>query len=157
MSLVILLDSSPLRLVTQRQGVSAADDCRQWGEPCELAGARILVPAIVDYEVRRELLRTRKVAAIARLDTFIRAEPERWIALTDTVFRLAAELWARSRQQGLPTADPKELDVDVILSAQALTLGVPPDDVVVATTNIGHLSRFVNARLWTDITPGTEG
>jgi hypothetical protein len=39
----------------------------------------------------------------------------------------------------------------MVLAAQALTLGEP--DVVVATTNIGHLSRFVPAELWQDITP----
>lgn len=39
----------------------------------------------------------------------------------------------------------------VILAAQALTLGAP--DVLVATTNIGHLFRFVPAELWQDIVP----
>ena len=37
----------------------------------------------------------------------------------------------------------------VILAAQAKTLGVP--DVVIATTNVGHLSRFAPAELWQDI------
>jgi hypothetical protein len=33
--------------------------------------------------------------------------------------------------------------------SQAITLGVP--DVVIATTNIGHLSRFIKADLWQNI------
>ena len=58
----------------------------------------------------------------------------------------AAELWAEARRSGMPTADPKELDCDVILAAQALGI-----DGIVATENIGHLSRFVAAKHWYDI------
>jgi hypothetical protein len=47
--------------------------------------------------------------------------------------------------------------VDVILVAQALSLSVPTDDIVVATTNVGHLSRFLDARRWTEIHPPAEG
>jgi hypothetical protein len=39
----------------------------------------------------------------------------------------------------------------MILAAQAMTLNVL--DVVIATTNVGHLSRFVRADLWQNITP----
>ena len=59
----------------------------------------------------------------------------------------AAELWAQARQQGYPTADPQALDGDVILAAQALTL-----HGIVATDNVGHLARFVDARPWQEIT-----
>jgi predicted nucleic acid-binding protein len=61
----------------------------------------------------------------------------------------AAIIWAEARRRGQPTADPKELDCDVILAAQALQIGA-----IVATENIGHLSLFVEARSWRDITPG---
>jgi hypothetical protein len=37
----------------------------------------------------------------------------------------------------------------MILAAQALELGNP--DVVIATTNVGHLSRFVAAETWENI------
>lgn len=60
-------------------------------------------------------------------------------------------LWALARQQGKPTAGDKTISADVILAAQSLTLGASP--VVVATTNIGHLSRFVPAELWQNISP----
>jgi hypothetical protein len=39
----------------------------------------------------------------------------------------------------------------MILAAQALTLGAPAVDI--ATSNVGHLSRFVPAELWQNITP----
>ena len=66
---------------------------------------------------------------------------------------LAADLWSQSRQSGLATGDPKKLDTDVILAAQALTLGIPAADLIVATSNVGHISRFVSADLWTKINP----
>jgi hypothetical protein len=37
----------------------------------------------------------------------------------------------------------------MILAAQAATCGT--SDVVIATTNVGHLSRFVAADLWQNI------
>jgi hypothetical protein len=40
----------------------------------------------------------------------------------------------------------------MILVAQAITLGVP--DIVIATTNVGHLSRFIAAELWQNVAPG---
>jgi hypothetical protein len=64
--------------------------------------------------------------------------------------RWAAELWAQARQGGYPTAPDPALDGDVILAAQALSLGVP---VVVATANVAHLSRFVPADVWQNIAP----
>jgi len=64
---------------------------------------------------------------------------------------LAAQLWAEARKRGQPTASADALDGDVILAAQALTSGFSPQDIVVATTNVGHLSQFVEAALWTSI------
>lgn len=43
------------------------------------------------------------------------------------------------------------IDGDMILVAQAMTLASP--DVVIATTNVGHLSRFIAAEFWPNITP----
>ncbi|QKQ77773.1 type II toxin-antitoxin system VapC family toxin [Nostoc sp. TCL240-02] len=107
-------------------------------------GSRVLIPEIADYEVRRELLRANKIKGIARLDDlgkFIEYLPIRTVAM-----RQAAKLWAQARQQGQPTASDKTIDGDMILVAQAMTLEVP--DIVIATTNVGHLSRFIAAELW---------
>jgi hypothetical protein len=64
---------------------------------------------------------------------------------------LAADFWAQARRQGRKTADNKALDGDVILAAQASLLTHLGDNIVVATTNVKHLSLFVDARLWQDI------
>ncbi|HET6882483.1 MAG TPA: PIN domain-containing protein [Pirellulales bacterium] len=140
---IVLLDSGPLGLLchTRRSSITVA--CEQWLAALLLAGRRILVPEIADYELRRELLRIGRQAAIARLDAL--AQATEYLAITTPAMRRAAELWARARQQGQPTAADNTIDGDVILAAQALTLGTP--DLVIATTNVGHLSRFVPAEL----------
>jgi hypothetical protein len=110
----------------------------------------MILPEIADYEVRRELLRANKFAGIRRLNECKSSWLE-YLPITTPVILKAAELWATSRQAGMPTADPKELDGDVILAAQALLLRGGGEEVVIATTNVGHLSRFVDAREWPDI------
>jgi len=65
--------------------------------------------------------------------------------------RQAAELWARAQPQGQPTAGDRTIDGDMILIAQAMTLGVA--DIAIATTNVGHLSRFIAADLWQNLLP----
>jgi predicted nucleic acid-binding protein len=69
-----------------------------------------------------------------------------YLPLTTTTMLRAAELWADARRRGTPTADPKELDGDVILAAQALQVGG-----LVVTENVGHLARFVEAKGWREI------
>jgi predicted nucleic acid-binding protein len=107
----------------------------------------VIIPEIADYEVRRELLRANKVRGIARLDEL--ANSIEYLPITTTAMRQAAMFWAQARQQGQPTASDKTIDSDMILAAQAMTLDVV--DVVIATTNVGHLSRFAIADLWQNI------
>lgn len=148
---VVLLDSGVLSLACQRPGTAGADDCRSWIRSCLGAGGRVVAPAIANYEVRREFLRARKAAAVTRLEAFLRAEPDRYLPLTDEALLMAATLWAQARQQGQPTADPHALDGDAIVAAQALSLGLDVQRFVVATTNVRHISRFVPADQWQNI------
>lgn len=148
MTLHILLDSYPpgaLSHPTPDVGII------QWAADCQAAGHEIYVPEVIDYEVRRELLRARKNAGVSNLDALKTAF--QFLPINSAAMLLAADLWAKSRQSGLPTGDPKKLDIDVILAAQALTLGVPASDLVVATSNVAHLARFVPADLWNNIQP----
>lgn len=146
----VVLDSGPLGLVTQQTGKSAgADACRTWMENLLLNGVQIYVPEIADYEVRRELLRAGKTNSIGRLDRL--KALARHLPLTTDVMLQAASLWAAARNAGMATADLHALDGDVIVTAQALLVGLPPAEIIVATSNVSHLARFVTADLWTQI------
>ena len=148
MSQVVLLDTGPLGLVTNPRRSPPSVACAQWLQALVAHGIRVIVPEIADYEVRQELLRAKKERGLARLDAL--ASRLEYLPLTTAAIRQAAVFWAQARQQGQPTADDKALDGDVILAAQAMTLEVA--DVVIATTNVGHLSRFAPAALWPELT-----
>lgn len=151
MKSILVLDSTPLALIAHRRGLKRADECRLWVERHIASGTHVLVPEIIHYEVRRELLRSGKAHALAALDHFSHALPDRFLPLNSSSIRLAAELWAQARQQGIPTADPHALDIDVILAAQVLSHGLSPADFVVASSNLAHLARFVPAEEWSRI------
>jgi len=136
-------------LVTNPKLSSESAACAQWLQVHIATGNQIIIPEIADYELRRELLRANKTKGIARLDDL--AKFLNYLPITTTAMRQAAQFWAQARQQGQPTAGDKTIDGDMILVAQAVTLAVP--DLVIATTNVGHLAKFIAAELWQTITP----
>jgi hypothetical protein len=93
-SQVIFLDSGPLGLLLHPQRSAEVVAVTEWLSRCLLNGSRVFVPAIVYYELKRELLRANKASSIGRLDTFVNTMPGRYIPLSDEALRLAAELWA---------------------------------------------------------------
>lgn len=142
-----MLDTGPLGMVTNPKTSSAiCQECKLWLDDLPLKGYEVMLPEIADYELRRELLRVGKVVGIRRLDQLKAAITYR--PITTEVMLKAAELWAEARKRGRPTADPKELDGDVILAAQAALVADEGNEVIIATTNVGHLSQFIDAREW---------
>lgn len=147
MSRAILLDTSVLSLVSNPKSSPLVAACRQWAETLVKRGNRVMIPEIADYELRRELLRARKIRGIAKLDSL--SPPLVYLPITTIAMRQAAAFWAQARQKGQPTAADNTIDCDMILAAQAVTLGTPY--FIIATTNIKHLSPFVPADLWQNI------
>jgi predicted nucleic acid-binding protein len=141
----IALDTTPLSLLAHpNEKQPLVKEVREWLEGVLTAGSIVFLPEIADYEVRRELLRLGRTKSLQRLDAL--QSTLTYLPLDTATMRRAAEMWAEARNQGVPTADPRELDADVILAAQAE--GV---QAVVATANVAHLARFVDARHWRDI------
>ncbi len=148
----IVLDAGPLGLLANSKGPPDSLACHQWVRAYLDTGVEVFIPEIIDYEVRRELIQARLVKSVTALDALQNVLD--YLALTTSVMRRAAELWAAVRQAGQPTMDRHALDGDVILAAQTLALGYSAEAVVVATTNAGHISRFVTAKRWQDIPHG---
>ena len=147
MNKVIVLDTGPAGKIAHPH---PNPQLAEWLKTAIRNGIIVVLPEIVDYELRRNFLleirrgKTSFEKSLKRLDEL--REVLVFVPLNSEIMLKAAELWAESRRQGRPTADPKELDGDAILAAQALYVGG-----TVITDNIGHLGLFVEAERWQDI------
>ncbi len=147
MNNVIVLDTGPAGKIAHPH---PNPQFAEWLKTTIRNGIIVVLPEIVDYELRRSFLleiRRGKISfkkSLKRLDEL--HEVLVFVPLNSEIMLKAAELWAESRRQGKPTADPKELDGDAILAAQAVYVGG-----TVITDNIGHLGLFVEAKRWQDI------
>jgi predicted nucleic acid-binding protein len=148
----IFIDSGILGLLANPNKKGEAADCEQWLLGLLSRGVFVLTSDICDYEVRRNLiLESRKkpsinsVASLNELKDLVTFLP-----LNNEVMLEAANLWAEARIQGIPTADDKSLDADIIICAQfkLLEKEYPGRYIVIATTNVKHLSRFTEAKEW---------
>ncbi len=150
MTRFIVLDSTPVGLL-----VHARPELRTRVEAWMgdlISSSVVVLPEIVLYEVRRELVRLGAGRSIRLLDGL--PGQMLYARLTTSILVHASELWAEGRRTGRPSAGPRELDIDVILAATALDLAATSDDeVIVATSNVGHLALCVDAREWQSITP----
>ena len=150
----ILLDTGPLGMLINPNPTSKTREIQLWMRSQLAKGIKMRVPEIADYEVRRNLILENLTDAISNLDalkTTIGYTP-----LNTDMMLMAANLWAAVRKFGLPTAPRERLDGDVILAAQARITSGGSEEVIIATENVGHLSRFdtatVKAKGWKDIT-----
>lgn len=73
MSQFIFLDSGSLGLITHPRPTDEVAAITEWLAWLLRNGNRLLVPAIVYYELKRELLRADKPLSVGRLDMFCKA------------------------------------------------------------------------------------
>jgi len=144
----VVLDSTPLGILCHPRNPPHVLACRQWVADLLRVGRRVILPEIADYEIRRDFILRNAMLAQANLNAY--SSQLEYLPLTTATMQHAAELWAQVRRVGKPTAADHALDGDVILAAQALSLGVP---IIVATGNPAHLSRFVPTDDWRNIPP----
>jgi predicted nucleic acid-binding protein len=153
--MIVFVDSGVLGILTNPNKFGEARDCEQWLYSLLSKGVYVCSSDICDFEVRRGLvlaLRNKpEFNGIQNLDEI--REIIDFLPINSSLLRQAAHLWASARSQGIPTADNKSLDVDIIISAhwQVLKENFPGRYVVVATTNVKHLSRFTEAKVWNNI------
>jgi predicted nucleic acid-binding protein len=144
MSRIVLLDTGPLgKIVNPRK----FPEINQWLQRLTDGGEEVLIPEIADYELRRGLLRLSDAAGIERLDQL--ATILGYVPLSTEAMRRAAHFWAEARRRGSATAPDPALDGDVILAAQAVTMG---SNTVIATGNVRDLGRYASASHWNTIT-----
>jgi hypothetical protein len=92
MTQIVLLDSTPVGLITSPKATPLAVECQQWLESLLDRDYHVILPEIIDYEIRRELLRVNKIKSIRRLDDLKSALI--YLPITTEVMLKAAQMWA---------------------------------------------------------------
>lgn len=153
--MIIFIDTGVLGLLSSPNQREEVTNSQEWLYSCLSRGINLVSSDLCDYEVRRgtllavnSSLRERGLQKLDDLREFINFLP-----VSSIVLRKAAEIWAETRRQGLPTANPENLDADVIIGAtcQLLQQEYPGQRLIAATTNVKHLSRFIEAQEWQEI------
>ena len=153
--MIIFLDTGVLGVLASPNDKQEVRDCQQWLYSLTIRGTYCVSSDICDYELRRSLIlesfkydNEKSIQKLDELQSLIDFFP-----VTSQVLNHAAFLWANSRRQGQPTADPKTLDADVIIAAQCqfFKQEYPGQSLICATTNVNHLIRFIEAQTWQSI------
>lgn len=152
--MIILLDSGILGQLTSPNLDWDTDPLKKWFD-ISLIRTNVVSSKICDYEIRRGLLLAQKQGLTAEglslLDDLCKFVE--FLPVTETILDLAADIWATARMAGQPTAGERNLDADMIICAtwQDLATRYPGQEVVIATTNVRHLSRFATAVRWENL------
>jgi hypothetical protein len=161
--MIVLLDSNTLGIIAkpEKSFDELSDEsqaCQQWFYGLLSRGNRVLTSEISDYEVRRGLLSdlissNKTPPGLQVLDSLAKDGLLEFLPVSKKVLILAANLWAEAASIGKQTSDSKNIDADMIISAQYQILcdDYPGQRVIVATTNLKHLSIFCEAANWRDI------
>lgn len=156
--MIVILDSGVLGLLASPiQDASEEDEneiyqCTEWFYYLLSKGVYVVTSEISDYEVRREFIRIKSDGLVILDDLRNKIE---FLPLTTQVMKKAAEFWADVRQNHVRTADDKNIDADMIISAQWSILSdeSPGRVVFIATKNMRHMKIFAkeNAQEWMNI------
>ena len=153
--MIVFIDSSVLGILANPNKISESSKCREWLYKLLAQGIYICSSIICDFEVRRGLIleyqKKPYLTSIQNLDQL--AEIIAFLPITSELLKQASILWASACTQGIPTAEQKSLDIDIIICShwQQLKEEFPGCYIVIATTNIKHLSRFAEAKTWREI------
>jgi predicted nucleic acid-binding protein len=153
--MIFFLDSGILGMISSPNDRSEVTACQNWVLGLLAKGVYVVSSDICDYEVRRSLLllETQQFTKVNldRLDRW--REVIDFLPLTTNVMQTAAKVWADARRRGLPTAELKNIDADMIIVAQWLLLSdeYPGRRITISTTNVKHLLPFCDAMIWQEI------
>jgi hypothetical protein len=155
--MIILVDSGVLGQLCNPNSTEKTISLNKWFYTQLIRGRGFFTSELCDYEVRRSLnLNIKKGGKPDGLKGLDRLRSEgsiEFTAVNGEIVSLAAALWAKAQIEGKSTASSHALDIDLIVCATSLWLEqeYPGREVITVTTNVKHLSRFVNAVEWLDI------
>lgn len=147
MASIVVLDSRP---VSQIVHPHSFPEITLWFNEILRTDRRVVLTEIVDYEVRRGLLRIPAPRQVTNLDDL--RDIVLYSPITTDIMRDAAAVWADARRRGRPFTADDRLDGDAILIAQSRALG-DRRRVVLVSENTNDFGHYVEASRWQDFTP----
>ena len=156
--MIVFLDTNTLNFLCNPNQLTEAVECERWFYTYYLRGVTFYTSDICDYEIRRGLIAA-SIRNLQNSDGLLILDRQRddgylvFLPITENVLDVASELWARSSVNSQSNKDIKNIDVDIIISAQYQILKEdnPGQRVVMATTNVKDLSIYCEAANWQDI------
>ena len=153
--MIVILDSNILGLLANPSELPEAKECQDWLYALLAKSVYVASSELCFYEVKRGLIEAKKRGGtgqgIGKLEE-LRDQFET-LPINRMVVDEAAEIWAKSRLEGKPSAEEKALDIDIIIAAhyRVLTQEFPGRYVVISTKNIKHFKHFAEAQEWQNI------
>lgn len=153
--MLVFLDTNILGILSNPNQLQEVIHCQTWFERLLARGVYFVSSELCFYELKRGLILAKKRGGLGQgleklkdLRQLIDV-----LEVNEQTADLAAEIWSLSRLQGSPTASEISLDIDIIISAhwQLLKQQFKGRYVVIATTNVKHLSLFAEAQEWNKI------
>jgi predicted nucleic acid-binding protein len=155
--MIVFLDSNILGLINSRRTSPEAIACDRWFLDT-FRKANLVSSELCLYEVRRGLLKAslqvdKLVPGLQGLQELEEDSLVEFLVADRQVLNIAANLWAKAAASGQTSRSDKDIDIDIIIAAhyQILVDEYPGRQVIVATKNLKHLSRFCTAANWQDI------
>ena len=153
--MIVFLDSGVLSNLSHPNPTEDIAKCQEWFYYLLGKGVTFFSSVVCDYEVRRGILvAMAKGASSDGLDEldFLKNLID-YLPIDRKVAEKASSNWAEARCQGNPTADAQNLDADMLIAAHwhFLQEENPGQYVVIATTNVKHLSLFAEAQEWQNL------
>lgn len=153
--MIVILDSNILGLLANPSELPESRECQDWLYSLLAKSVYVTSSELCFYEVKRGLLEAQKRGGIGQGIVKLEELRDQFeiLPVDRMVVDEAAEIWAKSRLAGKPSADEKALDIDIIIAAhyQVLFQEFPGRYVVISTKNIKHFKHFAEAQEWQNI------
>lgn len=155
--MIVFLDTNIVSLLCNPNQREEAQKCETWFLDRCCKGVTFFTSDICDYEIRRglelNLLSGRTSGGLPRLDRLRKDRLLDFLPVTPVVLDRAAKLWAESQFKAKNNKEAKNIDADIIITAQVKILEEENlgRRVVIATTNVKDFSAYCEADNWRNI------